>query len=121
MAVSNIDLRVDSRQAVSGLRAAQKQVGLLNGATKGLLNTMGPLAVAFSGVALVRNYFKGFNEAEKATQALKTLGVEAKVLNSKLLEVSNALGGMYSQTQLTTAVMMLPLLVSSRLQPRRLY
>ena len=103
MAVSNIDLRVDSRQAVSGLRAAQKQVGLLNGATKGLLKTMGPLAVAFSGVALVRNYFKGFNEAEKATQALKTLGVEAKVLNSKLLEVSNSLGGLYSQTQLTTA------------------
>ena len=103
MAISNIDLRVDSRQAVSGLKAAQRQVGLLNGATKGLLNTMGPLAVAFSGVALVRNYFKGFGEAEKATQALKTLGVEAKVLNSKLLEVSNSLGGLYSQTQLTTA------------------
>ena len=103
MAISNIDLRVDSRQAVSGLKAAQRQVGLLNNATKGLLNTMGPLAVAFSGVALVRNYFKGFNEAEKANQALKTLGVEAEVLNSKLLEVSNSLGGLYSQTQLTTA------------------
>ena len=103
MAVSNIDLRVDSRQAVSGLKAAQKQVGLLNGATKGLLRTMGPLTVAFTGVALVRNYFKGFNEAEKATQALKTLGVEADRLNAKLLGVSNALGGMYSQTQLSTA------------------
>ena len=103
MAISNIDLRVDSRQAVSGLKAAQRQVGLLNGATKGLLRTMGPLTVAFTGVALVRNYFKGFNEAEKATQALKTLGVEADRLNEKLLGVSNSLGGLYSQTQLTTA------------------
>jgi len=103
VAISNIDLRVDSRQAVSGLKAAQRHVGLLNGATKGLLRTMGPLTVAFTGVALVRNYFKGFNEAEKATQALKTLGVEADRLNEKLLGVSNSLGGLYSQTQLTTA------------------
>ena len=86
MAVSNIDLRVDSRQAVSGLKAAQKQVGLLNGATKGLLRTMGPLTVAFTGVALVRNYFKGFNEAEKATQALKTLGANIQQSNQSVLQ-----------------------------------
>ena len=103
MAISNIDLRVNSRHAVAGLKAAQTQSNLLSRSVKGLVKTMGPLAALFTGVTLVRNYFKGFNEAEKATQALRTLGVDAQNLNNKLKDLSAGLGGMYSATQLSTA------------------
>ncbi len=103
MAISNIDLRVNSRHAVAGLKAAQRQSNLLTRSVKGLIKQMGPLAALFTGVTLVRNYFKGFNEAEKATQALRTLGVDARRLNNDLKALSIGLGGMYSATQLSTA------------------
>ena len=51
----------------------------------------------------IRNYFKGFNEAERARTAVKSLGVDVDILSSNLLHLSNSLEGAYSQTELLAA------------------
>ena len=75
---------------------ASKKVDLL---TAGLKRLAAQLVLA----DLARRYFQGFNEAEKAAAAVRTLGVNSDVLEKKLLDVSNRLGGLYSQTQLLAA------------------
>ena len=75
---------------------ASKKVDLL---TAGLKRLAAQLVLA----DLARRYFQGFNEAEKAAAAVRTLGVNSEVLEKKLLDVSNRLGGLYSQTQLLSA------------------
>ena len=78
--------------ATSGLTA---KVGLLSAALK---------AIPFIGVAeLTRRFIAGFAEADKAAAAVRTLGVDSEELRAKLLGVSNELGGLVSQTELTTA------------------
>ena len=52
---------------------------------------------------VVRRYFKGFNEAEQAAAAVRTLGVDSQALQQRLLSLSGSLGGLYSQTQLVAA------------------
>jgi TP901 family phage tail tape measure protein len=52
---------------------------------------------------VARRYFKGFNEAEQAAAAVRTLGVDSQALQQRLLSLSNSLGGLYSQTQLVAA------------------
>jgi TP901 family phage tail tape measure protein len=129
--VANVAINVDSRGAVSKLRqvndagskleqtfkgvdgklrdasgrfvklgeAAQqsrRKVGLLQNAVKNLASQ---LVVA----DLARRFFKGFDEADRAAAAVRTLGVDSKTLQTRLLGVSNRLGGLYSQTQLVTA------------------
>ena len=129
--VANVAINVDSRNAVSKLRqvndagskleqtfkgvdgklrdsngrfiklgdAAQASTGKINVLTRALSNLGIGLAVADAA----RRYFKGFNEAEKAAAAVRTLGVDSKALEQRLLGVSNSLGGLYSQTQLLAA------------------
>ncbi len=72
------------------------KVGLLTNAVKNLASQ---LVVA----DLARRFFKGFDEADRAAAAVRTLGVDSKALQAQLLGVSNRLGGLYSQTQLVTA------------------
>ncbi|QDP68217.1 MAG: putative minor tail protein [Prokaryotic dsDNA virus sp.] len=103
MAISNIDLRVNSQHAVRNLRNAQTASNRLAGSVKGLTGALGLLGGGLLLAGAVRNYFKGFNEAEKATMAVKTLGVDVDVLSHKLLELSNNLEGAFSQTELLTA------------------
>tara|TARA_R100000734_G_C3319290_1_gene115009 strand:+ start:6362 stop:8410 length:2049 start_codon:yes stop_codon:yes gene_type:complete len=103
VAISNIDLRVNSQHAVRNLRNAQTASNRLAGSVKGLTGALGLLGGGLLLAGAVRNYFKGFNEAEKATMAVKTLGVDVDVLSHKLLELSNNLEGAFSQTELLTA------------------
>jgi TP901 family phage tail tape measure protein len=72
------------------------KVGLLTNAVKNLASQ---LVVA----DIARRFFKGFDEADRAAAAVRTLGVDSKALQAQLLGVSNRLGGLYSQTQLVTA------------------
>ena len=51
----------------------------------------------------MRRFFKGFNEADKARAAVKTLGVDVQELQKRLLQVSERSGGLASQTQLLAA------------------
>jgi TP901 family phage tail tape measure protein len=129
--VANVAINVDSRNAVSKLRqvndagskleqtfkgvdgklrdssgrfiklgdSAQASTGKINVLARALSNLGTGLAVA----DVARRYFKGFNEAEKAAAAVRTLGVDSKALEGNLLGLSQKLGGLFSQTQLLTA------------------
>ena len=103
MAISNIDLRVNSQQAVRGLRQAQGASQQLTKSVGGLRQAFGFLTGGLLVAASVRNYFKGFNEAEQARTAVRTLGVDVDVLSNNLLHLSNSLEGAYSQTELLAA------------------
>ena len=103
MAISNIDLRVNSQQAVRGLRQAQGASQQLTKSVGGLRQAFGFLTGGLLIAGGVRNYFKGFNEAEQARTAVRTLGVDVDVLSNNLLHLSNSLEGAYSQTQLLAA------------------
>jgi TP901 family phage tail tape measure protein len=129
--VANVAINVDSRGAVSKLRqvndagskleqtfkgvdgklrdasgrfiklgdSAQASAGKINVLGRAVSNLAASLAVADAA----RRYFKGFNEAEKAAAAVRTLGVDSKALEGNLLGLSQKLGGLYSQTQLLAA------------------
>ena len=103
MAISNIDLRVNSQQAVRGLRQAQGASQQLTKSVGGLRQAFGFLTGGLLVAGAVRNYFKGFNEAEQARTAVRTLGVDVDVLSNNLLHLSNSLEGAYSQTELLAA------------------
>ena len=129
--VANVAINVDSRNAVSKLREVEQasskldqtyqdlngrlrdangrfiKVGEAAQAASSKVNTLGNavqnLASQLVFADLARRFLKGFDEAEKAAAALRTLGVDSKELEARLLGVSNKLGGLYSQTQLLTA------------------
>ena len=102
MAVSNVELRVDARNAVAALRnvntataGVTKSVGLLSTALK---------AIPFIGVAdAARRFFKGFAEADNAAAAVRTLGVNSDNLKIQLAAVSAELKGQVGQTELLAA------------------
>ena len=96
---TNGKLRDASGRFVKLGEAAQQsrtKVGLLT-------NTVKNLASQLVVADLARRFFKGFDEADRAAAAVRTLGVDSKTLQTRLLGVSNRLGGLYSQTQLVTA------------------
>ena len=129
--VANVAINVDSRQAVTKLRQVEQASSKLDQTYKDLngrlrdangrfiktgdaaqaasskVNILGNavknLAAQLVVADLARRFFKGFDEAEKAAAAVRTLGVNSKALEGQLLNVSNRLGGLYSQTQLLAA------------------
>jgi TP901 family phage tail tape measure protein len=129
--VANVAINVDSRNAVGKLRQVNDAGSKLEQTFKGVdgklrdssgkfvklgdsaqasTNKINVLARALSNLGtglavadVARRYFKGFNEAEKAAAAVRTLGVDSKALEGNLLGLSQKLGGLYSQTQLLTA------------------
>ena len=129
--VANVAINVDSSNAVSKLRQVNDAGSKLEQTFKGVdgklrdssakfvklgdsaqasTNKINVLARALSNLGtglavadVARRYFKGFNEAEKAAAAVRTLGVDSKALEGNLLGLSQKLGGLYSQTQLLTA------------------
>ena len=131
MAVVNLDFQVNARQPTQELKQFTRQTQQLEASVKGagerlrdangrfiaagqsaqqastkidLLNkAVGRLASQLVVADLARRFFKGFDEAERAAAAVRTLGVDSKILEAQLLAVSNRLGGLYSQTQLVTA------------------
>jgi TP901 family phage tail tape measure protein len=131
VAVVNLDFQVNARQPTQELKQFTRQTQQLEASVKGagerlrdangrliaagqsaqqastkidLLNkAVGRLASQLVVADLARRFFKGFDEAERAAAAVRTLGVDSKVLEAQLLAVSNRLGGLYSQTQLVTA------------------
>jgi len=102
VAESNIKLRVDAGGAVAALNQT-------NAASRRVSQSVAGLGIAlralpFIGMAeAARRFFGGFAEADKATAAVRTLGVDADKLKRKLLGVSNELKGLVGQTELTAA------------------
>lgn len=109
----NIDALLRIKADVQGennIRRLGNSMEGVTGKVKNLRDSVGSLSASLSalGAAFIvgdaaRRYFQGFNEAQKAAAAVRTLGVDSKALEGQLLGVSNRLGGLYSQTQLLTA------------------
>lgn len=100
--VAEVGVQLNTRRAVNNLRQLESATQKSSKA----FNAMGLAlkAIPFIGLAdATRRFFKGFAEADKARAAVRSLGVDAGVLEQKLLKVSNSLGGLVGQTELTTA------------------
>lgn len=73
MAVSNVELRVDSRQAVNALRGVNRASGQADSALKGLQRTVTGLASSFAIIQTARFVFAKTAEIESQTRSLQVL------------------------------------------------
>jgi len=92
-----------AERAAAGIRNQGEQAKAAAGGVNVLSRALSNLGTGLAAADVARRYFKGFNEAEKAAAAVRTLGVDSKALEGNLLSLSQKLGGLYSQTQLLTA------------------
>ena len=131
MAESTIKLLVDASGAVGPLKKVTKETEKLEGATRdangrlrdskgkfigvgvgarGAAKGVNALGVALkaallplAGFAAAGKFFQGFQEADRAAAAVKTLGVNAKELQKQLEGVARRSDGLASTTQLMAA------------------
>jgi len=131
VAESTIKLLVDASGAVGPLKKVTKETEKLEGATRdtngrlrdskgkfigvgvgarGAAKGVNALGVALkaallplAGFAVVSKIFQGFQEADRAAAAVKTLGVNAKELQKQLEGVAKRSDGLASTTQLMAA------------------
>lgn len=73
MAVSNVELRVDARQAVNALRDVNRASGQTDSAINKLQGTIGRLAGAFTAIQAARFVFVKTAEIESQTRSLQVL------------------------------------------------
>jgi tape measure domain-containing protein len=73
MAVSNVELRVDSRQAVNALRDVNRASAQTDSAINKLQGTIGRLAGAFTAIQAARFVFAKTAEIESQTRSLQVL------------------------------------------------
>jgi tape measure domain-containing protein len=73
MAVSNVELRVDSRQAVNALRDVNRASGATQSAINGLKGAIGGLVGAFGAVQAIKFVIAKTSELETQTRSLQTL------------------------------------------------
>jgi tape measure domain-containing protein len=73
MAVSNVELRVDSRQAVNALRDVNRASGQTESAISKLQGTIGRLAGSFAAIQAARFVFAKTAEIESQTRSLQVL------------------------------------------------
>ena len=100
--VAEVGVQLNTRDAVNNLRR-------LDGATRKTTKGFDAMGAALKALPLIgladatRRFFKGFAEADKARAAVRSLGVDANILQQELFKVSNSLGGLIGQTELTAA------------------
>ena len=73
MAVSNVELRVDSRQAVNALRDVNRASGQTESAISKLQGTIGKLAGSFAAIQAAKFIFAKTAEIESQTRSLQVL------------------------------------------------
>ena len=93
---SSVRLRVDGRGAERELNRVNKAAQLLQG-------TVAKVSAALAGVGAVGGILRGFQEAEDAAAAVRTLGVDSQRLKKELAGVSQELKGTVSETKLLAA------------------
>ena len=93
---SSVRLRVDGRGAERELNRVNKAAQLLQG-------TVAKVSAALAGVGAVGGILRGFQEAEDAAAAVRTLGVNSQRLKKELAGVSQELKGTVSETKLLAA------------------
>ena len=92
-----------SKQAAQGLQEFGQNVTGSSAGMKGLVGQLASLGLQIGVAATAAKAFSLAQEAEKASQAVRTLGVNAVQLNSNLKLVSAELRGQASTLELTQA------------------
>lgn len=92
-----------TKQAAQGLQEFGQNVTSSGSGMKGLVGQLASLGLQIGVAATAVKAFSLAQEAEKASQAVKTLGVNAVQLNSSLKLVSAELRGQASTLELTAA------------------
>jgi tape measure domain-containing protein len=104
MAVSNVELRVDSRQAVNALRDVNRASAQTDSAINKLQGTIGRLAGAFAAIQAAKFVFVQAAEIESQTRSLQVLTGSAKQAK-QIVEELQQLGAVtpFTSTELIDA------------------
>jgi TP901 family phage tail tape measure protein len=103
MAVSNVELRVDARNAVNGLRQVNRATDQLDNAISGLQRSLGGLAASFAGGFALSKIISDVKELDTNIRRLGTAGGDVSALDKNLSALSDRLGGVASKAELASA------------------
>jgi TP901 family phage tail tape measure protein len=103
MAVSNVELRVDARNAVSGLRQVNRASSQLDGAINQLQRSLGGLAASFAGGFALSKIIADVKELDTNLRRLGTVGGNVAALDKSLGALSDRLGGVANKAELAAA------------------
>jgi TP901 family phage tail tape measure protein len=103
MPVSNVELRVDSRQAVTALQQVNRASGQLDNAIGQLQRALGGLTASFAGGFAISKIIQDFAELDKNIRRLGTAGGDVKALDEGLGNLSTRLDGVASKAELAAA------------------
>jgi TP901 family phage tail tape measure protein len=103
MAVSNVELRVDARNALSGLRQVNRASSQLDGAINQLQRSLGGLAASFAGGFALSKVIQDVTELDRNLRRLGTVGGNIKELDKGLGALSQRLDGVANKAELAAA------------------
>jgi TP901 family phage tail tape measure protein len=103
MAVSNVELRVDARQAVNALRDVNRASGQLDTSIGQLQKSLAGLASGLAGGFAITKAINDYKELDRNIRRLGTAGGDIKKLDEGLGALSQRLGGVASKAELASA------------------
>ena len=103
MAVSNVELRVDARQALNSLQQVNRATGQLDGAVNQLQRSFAGLAASFAGGFALSKIISDVKELDTNIRRLGTAGGDVSALDKNLSALSDRLGGVASKAELASA------------------
>jgi len=103
MAVSNVELRVDSRQAVNALQQVNRASGQLDTSIGQLQKSLAGLASGLAGGFAITKAINDYKELDRNIRRLGTAGGNIKALDEGLGNLSTRLGGVAGKAELAAA------------------
>jgi TP901 family phage tail tape measure protein len=103
MAVSNVELRVDARQALNSLQQVNRATGQLDGAVNQLQRSFAGIAASFAGGFALSKIISDVKELDTNIRRLGTAGGDVSALDKNLSALGDRLGGVASKAELASA------------------